>query len=524
MDEFIELAKLRKRIKIELEVMAAFFSTDQLKMMIINSENKVKIFKQQNEDIEHAVKELSLQNDLYNKLLKNEDEKTKNILSKYIEDFNLDLLCFKINASNFIYIIYFPFNNSDEKHNKESLELFKKQFEIMLSDIYTHKLTKDNLSQKNIENKTLKKEKYIASSALDSIPGNIAILNKEGNIVYTNSAWDKFAAANNDLPCNVGVGTNYLDVSKKAADQGNLLSAKAFNGIISVLNNNKDYFTMEYPCHSPQKQRWFRMYVSTFKGIGSYEVMILHQNITKEIIAEKKSETILNKLPGVIMKFDRNSDLVYFNKKAVEILDLDEENIGQKFDDLKVLNQENINYADKIKFVIDKKESINFKVKYNKDGKRYYYKNYLFPDFESNKLKSVTSIIPEVKSKDEIRKDNNKVTNYYLQLFNNFPDALVLLNIDEKIINANKSFCNLFGYEKKELKKNKLDNLIVPVGDEGDAQALTHMALTGEKINRNVIRINKNGDKIKLKLKAFPVLLHDNRIGVYAIYRELDKH
>jgi len=66
--------------------------------------------------------------------------------------------------------------------------------------------------------------------------------------------------------------------------------------------------------------------------------------------------------------------------------------------------------------------------------------------------------------------------------------------------------------------------LIVPVGDEGDAQALTHMALTGEKINRNVIRINKNGDKIKLKLKAFPVLLHDNRIGVYAIYRELDKH
>jgi PAS domain S-box-containing protein len=161
---------------------------------------------------------------------------------------------------------------------------------------------------------------------------------------------------------------------------------------------------------------------------------------------------------------------------------------------------------------------------YNKDGKRHYYKNYLFPDFEANKLKSVTSIIPEVKSKDDIRKDNNKITNYYLQLFNNFPDALVLLNIDEKIINANKSFCKLFGYDKKELKKKKLDNLIVPVGFEGDAQALTHMALTGEKIDRNVVRINSNGEKLKLKLKAFPVLLHDNRIGVYAIYREIDKH
>ena len=524
MNEFIEVAKLRKRLKIELDIMADFFSTDQLKMMIINSKNLVKIFKQKNEDIEHAVKELSLQKDLYKELLESEDKKTKNLLAKYIEDFNLDLLCFKINVSDFIYIIYFPFNNSDEKHNNESLKLFKNQFEIMLSDIYRHKLTKDDLSQKNIENKTLKKEKYIASSALDSIPGNIAILNKEGNIVYTNSAWDKFAADNNALPCNVGVGKNYLDISKKAADHGDLLSEKAFNGITSVLNNKKDYFTMEYPCHSPQKQRWFRMYVSTFKGIGTYEVMILHQNITNEIIAEKKSETILNKLPGVIMKFNRNSDLVYFNKKAVEILDLGKENIGQKYNDLKVLNQENINYKDKIEFVLDKKKSINFKVMYNKDGKRHYYKNYLFPDFESNRLKSVTSIIPELKSKEDIKNESRKVTNYYLQLFNNFPDAIVLLNIDEKIINVNKSFCKLFGYDKKELKKKKLDNLIVPNGCEGDAKALTHMALTGQKLDRNVIRINNKGEKIQLKLKAFPVLLHDNRIGVYAIYREIDKH
>ena len=523
MNEFIEVAELRKKLKIELDIMAEFFSTTQLKMLIINSENKVKIFKQQSDKIEQASDEFSSKNELYNKLLNNKSNKIKNILAQYIEDFNTDLLCFKINISNFIYIIFFPTDKTNEKHIENNLNLFKQKFEIMLNDIYKHEITKDNLNQKSKENKVLKKEKYIASSALDSIPGNIAILNKEGTIVYTNSAWDKFAADNDALPCNVGVGKNYLDISKKAAERGNLISAKAYNGIISVLNNKKEFFTIDYPCHSNDKKRWFRMYVSAFKGIGSYEIMILHQNITKEVMTEKKSETILNKLPGIIMKFDKDANLVYFNQKAVEILDLGEENIGQKYNDLKVVDQKDIDYSEKINFVINTKDSINFKVMNKKEGKKHYYKNYLFPEFESNKLKSVTSIIPELKSKEDIKNENRRVTNYYLQLFNNFPDAIVLLNIDEKIINVNKSFCKLFGYDKKELKKKKLDKLIVPNGCEGDAKALTHMALTGEKLDRNVIRINNKGEKMQLKLKAFPVLLHDNRIGVYAIYREIDK-
>ena len=44
MNEFIEKAELRKRLKIELDIMANYFSTNQLKMLVINADNKVKIF------------------------------------------------------------------------------------------------------------------------------------------------------------------------------------------------------------------------------------------------------------------------------------------------------------------------------------------------------------------------------------------------------------------------------------------------------------------------------------------------
>lgn len=521
MEKLIEITELRKRFKLELDIIAKFFSTKKLKISVLTPENELKVFKQQNDDFEKTVKKIKVPESLYKKILEREETEIKDILADYLSDFKNNLVFFKVAAAEYIYIVYFPVEKELKNHNPDSINLFKKQLKALLEDIYIHEKVKDNLSEKDLENKALKKEKYITASALDSVPGNISILDKNGMIVYTNSSWDKFAAENDILPQNVGVGENYLEVCKKATAEGDLLSTRAYNGIISVLNDNQDSFVMDYPCHSPVEKRWFRMYVSSFKGIGSYEVMILHQNITREVLAEKNFEDILNKLPAAILKFDSEKKLVYFNEKAMNLLNLNENNLGRQSIDLKIAGNSEDRFMDKLNYAADNKKRIEFKVLIENNNLASYYSNYLIPEYEEDNLKTITSIIPEDELNKKIKNKKIKQTNQYLQFFNNFPYASVLLNIEEKIINANKEFCLLFGYERDELNNKKLDDLIVSEGKNETARKLSHLVLTGTQVEKQVVRTNSRGEKLNLKLIAFPVLLSNQKMGIFAVYKKI---
>ena len=517
MQEIIKSSKLRQRIKLQLKIIAEFFSTDELKLIVVNDKNKIKIFKEKNILSEKPAKAFISKDNIYQKLSEVENYDLKEILAENFSDGLNELLYFKLSIDDYIYLLYFPEQSSNLEAKKESLRLFKKQFKFLLEDIYSDEQRKNDLDQKNRENRLLKKEKYIASSALDSIPGNISILNSEGKIVYTNTSWDRFAAQNNSSPEEVGIGENYLKVVKKAAENGDSTSKKVYQGIMDVLNKDEQCFTLDYPCNSPEEKRWFRMYVSSFKGVGEYEILILHQNITAEILARKNSESLLDQLPGALIKFNEDLKLSYFNKKAKEIFDLEAEDFGRNLNIFKLKSADTADYQQKLKEVLKKEKRIDCRITVEKNKKKYSYANILFPYF-NNSSKGVISLIPE-RSRSILSK-NKKVTNHYLQLFNNFPDALVLLNIDEKIINANKKFCQLFGYEMQELKNKKIDDFIVLNPDKNEAKSLSHSVLTGEEINKNVIRVNSQGEKLKLNLRAFPVLLHDNKIGIYAVYKK----
>ncbi len=523
MKEIIEIAELRKRFKLELDIMAEFFQTDNLKMAVLTPENSAKIFSHSNSDFEKTVKKINLSNDDYKQIIAADDFQTKAILSKYLDDFSSELNFLKVKTGAYIYLIYFPLNKEIKTHNSAALKLFQKQIKAVLDDIYRQEEIRDNLSQKNLENQSLKKEKYITASALDSVPGNISILDKEGNIVYTNSSWEKFAYQNGAVAENTGVNENYLEVCKKSAEMGDLISARAYNGILSVLNNEQDNFSMDYPCHSPREKRWFRMHVSSFKGIGAYELMILHQNITKEIMAEKKSEEILNKLPAAILKFDSKKKLIYFNKKAMNLLDLNENNLGSRLKEIKIADQSADDFLDKLDYAAVNNKRINFRIYISQNGFKQYFNNYLVPEFEDGQLKTITSIIPEEMISKKTNQKTEKQRNHYLQLFNNFPEALVLLDIDERIINVNKKFSQLFEYEIDELKNKKLDDLIVPADQKKNGRELSHQVLTGARVEEKVYRINSQGEKLELNLKAFPVLLQNNQIGIYAIYKNINR-
>ena len=130
-------------------------------------------------------------------------------------------------------------------------------------------------------------------STLDAISAHIAILNERGVIVSVNSAWSRFASQNNCLANNFGINANYLALCESATGSGADDASAVAQGIRSVMTGRCAGFILEYPCHSPQEQRWFAVRVTRFTGEGPVHVVVAHENITarKEAEAELQWKT-----------------------------------------------------------------------------------------------------------------------------------------------------------------------------------------------------------------------------------------
>jgi two-component sensor histidine kinase len=139
------------------------------------------------------------------------------------------------------------------------------------------------------------------------LPEHIAVLDSRGQIVATNTAWDKFAAENGatNLP-KVGVGANYLEVCRRAIVDRDEYAAKALHGIEAVLCGQLTVFTMDYPCHSPHELRWFSMNVVSFNGAGENGVVIAHSNVSTRTLNAKevshRSKNLLNLVQAIALQ------------------------------------------------------------------------------------------------------------------------------------------------------------------------------------------------------------------------------
>ncbi|PWC79220.1 chemotaxis protein [Azospirillum sp. TSH64] len=122
---------------------------------------------------------------------------------------------------------------------------------------------------------------------LDSLPEHIAVTDRDGRIVMVNAAWRGFAQRNGAPATErCGVGTNYLDVclNPEAASTDSIARA-VHDGLRRILDGEADDFSVEYPCHSPDEQRWFLMHATRLNDQDG-GIVVSHINITNRKLME----------------------------------------------------------------------------------------------------------------------------------------------------------------------------------------------------------------------------------------------
>ena len=151
---------------------------------------------------------------------------------------------------------------------------------------YYYTFLTDITERKQAEEALRDSERFLRST-LDGLSANIALLDEQGKILLVNKAWREFAEKNGIISVSaVSQGANYLQICDSAYGESSEEAGPFAEGIRAVLSGVKESYVLEYPCHSPDKKRWFVGRITPFPGDGPRRVVVAHEDITERIKAE----------------------------------------------------------------------------------------------------------------------------------------------------------------------------------------------------------------------------------------------
>jgi len=123
---------------------------------------------------------------------------------------------------------------------------------------------------------------------LDSLSTHIAILDVEGNIVYTNRAWQIFSQQSDSYLSKLLRGTNYFQVCNCLREKDFLETQIFLQGIKDVISSRNTVFEIEIPYVSLSKQYYFLSKVTKFYIEQEVFLVVAYEDITHHKITQQE--------------------------------------------------------------------------------------------------------------------------------------------------------------------------------------------------------------------------------------------
>ncbi|MEM1181864.1 MAG: PAS domain S-box protein, partial [Acidobacteriota bacterium] len=110
---------------------------------------------------------------------------------------------------------------------------------------------------------------------------------------------------------------------------------------------------------------------------------------------------------------------------------------------------------------------------------------------------------------------------FFQQLFDKSPAGIVVLNTQDRVVDANRSFVDLFQFEVDDLAGRRLGTRIVPEDRQNEAQDLSQAVAAGQNVVHETVRKRKDGTDVDVSIVCYPVDVAGRRVGAFGLYTDI---
>lgn len=184
------------------------------------------------------------------------------------------------------------------------------------------------ITERKRAEQAVRESRELLSVILDSLVSEVAVIDRNGDIITINEAWRQVARENGDPTLErTGVGVNYLDVCHRSIEAGCEDARVALEGLMGALAGRSTDFEMEYECTVPGKdRRWFVMRASPMLGERGGAV-VTHWNTTGRRLAEEalrvseeRYRTVIEGVDAVVFRMRADHHPIMLGGNAEKIL------------------------------------------------------------------------------------------------------------------------------------------------------------------------------------------------------------
>lgn len=311
-----------------------------------------------------------------------------------------------------------------------------------------------NELNRNIAQNKLKESEAFTKGILDSLTSHIAVVDENGEILMTNNAWNTFSLNNGELDLlRTGVGANYFEACNKAYLSGDEIAGKVLQGMNDVLTKKIEKFTIEYPCHSRNEERWFLLTVTNYIS-DTPKVVVRHIDITDRRITEQKMKMDSEILAGIsdaVVYSDLDLNVIEWSNNAMDIYGWTKSDIlGKKYPDhlnFKFLNDSSLDKMI-IKLIKDGRCKAEIEAVTKNNAKIYVSVNTSLINNIDGVPVGIVSIHRDITEKLSHEKALERSELNYKELFEQSPFGIITLDTQGRIQSVNNKTAELTGYSK----------------------------------------------------------------------------
>lgn len=385
--------------------------------------------------------------------------------------------------------------------------------------LYFDGIVEDITQRKKAEEELLIQKTYL-EKLFNSAPEAIVLHDNDDLIADVNAEFTRmFGYSRKEA---IGKPINELIASEEFQDEAALISEKVIRGERIDLDSKRkrkdgtliDVWILGAPIVHDGKQ------------IGDYAI---YRDITKRRKAEEELhiqktylEKLFNSAPEAIVWHDNNDLVVNVNDEFTKMFGYSrEEAIGKSINEL-VASEEFQDEAAMLSEKVIHGERVTADAKRKrKDGTLMDVWILGAPIIHNGKQMGVYAIYRDITERKKAEEELHLQKTYFEKLFNSAPEAIVMQDNNDVVVDVNDEFIKMFGYCREEAIGKPINELVAPAELMDEATLVSHKVLHGERVEIDSTRKRKGGNLVDVSILCAPIVHGGKPVGNYAIYRDI---